>query len=150
MPLPQGQADGEDHGAGDDGGEEAHDLLGSEHLKQQGQHQVHKTGNGHAEAGVGQGDVLAGGGDQAVSAQEGEGGTQERGNLPPGDQVEQQSAETGEQQGGGNIQAGDGGNENGCAEHGEQVLHAEQELLGAAQSAGVVDGFIDRIGICHK
>ena len=64
--------------------------------------------------------------------------------------MEQQGAQTGKQQGCGNIQTGDGRNENGCAEHGEQVLHAEQELLGAAQSAGVVDGFIDRIGICHK
>ena len=146
----QGQTDADDDGTGNDGGEVAHDLLGAEDLKEQSQQQVDKTGHGHAKAGVGQRDFLTGGSHEAISTQESEGRTEESGNLPAGDQVEQQSAETGEQQGGGNIQAGDGGNENGCAEHGEQVLHAEQELLGAAQSAGVVHGFIDIFGICHK
>ena len=34
------QTDEDDDGAGDDGGEEAHDLLGAHQLEQQGQHQV--------------------------------------------------------------------------------------------------------------
>ena len=118
----QGQADGDDDGAGDDGREEAHDLLRAEELEEERQNQIYKTRHGDAEAGVGQRDVLSGSGDQAVSTQECEGGAEECGNLPSGDQVEQQRAETGKEQGGGYVQSGDCGNQNRCTEHCEQVL----------------------------
>ena len=73
----QVQADGDDDGAGDDGREEAHDLAGAEDLEQGGKNDIHKTGAGHAEAGVGQKLGVGGGavdhrGDGEVAAEEGE------------------------------------------------------------------------------
>ena len=85
-----------------------------------------------------------------VGAQKRKGRTQKRGNLPTGDQMEQQGAQTGEEQGGGHVQTGDGGDEDGCAEHGEQMLDAQNDLLGASKGAGVVHGFVACFGICHK
>ena len=123
------------------GGEEAHDLLGAKELKEQCQHQVNEAGNGHAEAGVGQRNILTGGGGETVGAQEGEGGAQESGDLPAGDQVEQQGAQACEQQGGGDIQTGQGGDQHGSAEHGEHMLQAQDQDLAGAQSLCVIDGF---------
>ena len=135
------------------GGEEAHDLLGAHQLEQQGQHQVQHARDHHAAQGVGQ-LLLAGHsgeltgvqrGDGLEAAQEGEGGTQEGGYLELGAQVEQQRAETGEQQGGLDGQgqavgAYQDGHQHGGAEHGEQVLQTQQQHTGNAQLSGVVDG----------
>ena len=146
----KGQADADNDGAGHNGREVTHDLLGTEHLEQQGKNQVHKTGNRDAKVGVGQRNGLTGGGYKPVGTQKRKGRTQKRGNLPPCDQMEQQGTQTGEEQGGGHIQTGDGGNEDGCAEHGEQMLDAQNDLLGASKGAGVVHGFVACFGICHK
>lgn len=156
----QGQADGDDHRAGDDGREEFHDLIGAEKLEQQGQHQVQQTGDRHAEAGVGQhgrvGDrgfaraVFQPRGDRQIAAQEGEGGAQEGGDLPAGDQMEQQCSQAGEKQGGGDIQAGEGGDQHCGAKHGEQVLHTQNQHFGSAQGPGVIDG-VGLVFVCwHK
>jgi len=135
----KGQADADDDGARDNGGKVAHDLFGAELLEEEGQNQVYETCAGHTEAGIGQG-LAAGaqGADGIVAADEGEGGAQEGGDLPPGDQVEQQRAQARKQQGVGHIQACQRGNQNRCAEHGEQMLYAQQQALGDTQGAGVV------------
>ena len=138
----EGQADADDDGAGNDGREEAHDLLDAEDLEQGGQDDVHETGQGHAEAGVGQQAGVHGAvhhGDGLVAADEGEGGAQEGGNLALGQQVEEQRAQTGEQQGGGHAQPGQSGDQHRGAEHGKHVLDAQHQHFGHAQLAGVVN-----------
>ena len=145
----EGQADADDDRAGDDGGEVAHDLLGAEHLKEGGENYVHQPRQSHAEAGVGQhlgvgGAVLQHGGDGLIAADEGEGGAQEGGDLPLGEEVEQQGAQTREEQGGGHAQPGEGGYQHGGAEHGEHVLHAQDEHFGSSQLPGIINGLILR------
>ena len=152
------QADEDDDGAGDDGGEEAHDLLGAHQLEQQGQHQVQGAGHHHAAQGVGQFFCAAHTGEltgvqlgyRLETAQEGEGGAQESGDLQTGAQMEQQRAQTGEQQGGldgqGQAVAGDqDGNQYRCAEHGEQMLQSQYQHPGQTQLPGVVDGFVAQV-----
>ncbi len=151
----QVQADEDDDGAGDDGREVAHDLLGTHQLEQQRQHQVQQARDDHAAQGVGQlllaghGGELAGVqvGHRLEAAQEGEGGAQEGGHLELGADVEQQRAEAGEQQrcldGQGQAVAGNqDGHQHRGAEHGEQVLQAQQQHPGDAQLSGVVDGIV--------
>ena len=149
----QSQADADDDGAGDDGREIAHDLLCAEGLEQGCQHQVDKTGTGHAEACIGQGvePVLAGqAANGRIAADKGEGGAQEGGHLPAGNQMEQQCAQAGKQQGIGHVQAGQRRNQHRCAEHGEQMLHAQNQLLGGTQGAGIIDGIGILLDFCHK
>ena len=129
------QADHDDHGAGDDGGEVPHNGLGPQNLEQQGQHQVQKTGDDDAAQGVGQFQLrvqaLIGGhgGHGGEAAQIGEGGAQEGGHLEFGAKVEQQGAQTGHQQRGLDAQGqavalDQNGYQHGGAEHGEQMLQA--------------------------
>ena len=137
----EGQTDADDDRSGDNGGEVAHDLLGTELLKEEGQDQVHKAGAGNTEAGIGKQSIAAiaaHGPDGIVAADKSEGGAQERGDLPAGDQMEQQSAETRKQQSVGHVQPGQGRHQHGGAEHGEEVLHTQQEPLGGCQGGGVV------------
>ena len=94
--------------------------------------------------------VAAHSADGIVAADESEGGTQESGNLTAGDQMEQEGAQTREQQGIGHIQAGQRGNQHGCAEHGEQVLHAQKQTLGGAQGGSIVDRIGIGFGSCHE
>ena len=147
----QRQADADDDGAGDNGREVAHDLACAEGLEKSGKHQIYKTRNRHAEAGVGKqlcigGAVRQHGSDGGIAAQERKGGAKEGGNFPAGDQMEEQCAETREQQGGGHVQAGQGGNQHRRAEHGEQVLHTQNQCLGGAQLSYVVNRFV----VFHK
>ena len=146
----EGEADGDDHRTGDDGREEAHDLLCAEELEQQGQNQVQGAGAGHAKAGVGQGDVSTAGGYQTIGAQKGKAGAEERGDLALGDEVEQQRAQAGKQQRGRDAQAGNGGNQNGGAEHGEHVLQAQHKHPRHAQFARVVDAGLGDRFFAHK
>ena len=82
------------------------------------------------------------------AAQIRKGRAQEGGDLQLGADVEQQRAETGKQQRGldGQGQAialHQNGDQHRSAEHGKQVLQAQQEHPGDAQSApGVVDGVV--------
>jgi len=61
--------------------------------------------------------------------------------------MEQQRAQTGAQQGGGNAQAGEQRHQHGGSEHGEHVLHAQDEhpartqLVRVVNALGVVDLF---------
>ena len=68
--------------------------------------------------------------------------------------MEQQGAQTGEQQGGldgqGQAVAGDqNGHQNGGAEHGEQVLQTQHQHAGYAQRPGVVDGLLAKVLFLH-
>ncbi len=57
--------------------------------------------------------------------------------------MEQQRAETGEQQRGRYAQSSKGGHEHRCAEHGEHMLEAEYDCLGPTKLAsGVVNAFV--------
>ena len=149
------QTDEDDNGAGDDGGEEAHDLLGAHQLEQQGQHQVQPAGDNDAAQGVGELFFTGHGGELAriqlgyrlEAAQEGEGGAQEGRDLELGTHMEQQRTQTRKQQCGldGERQAvalHQDGNQHRGAEHGEQMLQAQHQHPGQAQGAGVVDGLI--------
>ena len=51
-------------------------------------------------------------------------------------------ADTGEEQGSGYGKARDGGNQDGGAKHGKQVLHAQHEILGHTQLACVSDALL--------
>ena len=129
------QADHDDHGAGDDGGEVTHDRLGPQHLKEQSQHQIQETGDDDAAQSVGQlqfgvQPVIGGhGGHGGEAAQVGKGGTKESGDLELGAHMEQQGAQTGHQQGGLDAQGqavalNQNGHQHGGAKHGEQMLQA--------------------------
>ena len=64
--LRQGQANGNDNGAGDNGREVTHDLLCAEDLEQQSQHKIQKSGASDTKAGIRQWNLCAGGGDKAI------------------------------------------------------------------------------------
>ena len=142
----QVQADGDDDGAGDDGREEAHDLLGAERLEQSREDDIHKTRARDAEAGIGQhlevGLVLLLAehrSDGGVAAEEGEGRTEEGRDLAAGDEVEQERAEAREQKRVRNVEARQDGHEDRRAEHGEHVLEAEQQHSARAKLSGIID-----------
>ena len=146
------QADGDDDGAGDDGREEAHDLLHAEQLEQRREYHVHKPRYQHAEAGVGEKRVIvncravrrgADGADGVISADEGEGAAQERGDLALGQQVEKQRADAGEKQRRGYVKPGQRRNEDCRAEHGEHVLKPQHQHTRRAEGARVIDGAVD-------
>ena len=151
----QVQADEDDDGPGDDGGEEAHDLLGAHQLEQQGQHQIQQAGHHHAAQRVGQLLLAGHGGELAAvkvgngleAAQEGEGGAQEGGHLELRAHMEEQGADAGKEQSGLDVQGqtvllDQDGDQDGSAEHGEHVLEAQHQHLGGAQLPGVADGFV--------
>ena len=132
-------------------GEVAHDPFGAEDAEQGGQQDIHQPGQHDAEAGVGKhfrvGDGVAAavgehGGDGLIAADEGEGGAQEGGDLALGQKVEQQCAQSGEQQGGGYGQPGEGGDQHSGAEHGEHMLNAQDQHFGTAQLPGVIDALV--------
>ena len=117
------------------GGEVPHDGLGAQHLKEQSQHQIQETGDDDAAQSVGQlqlgiQTVIGGhGGHGGEAAQIGEGGAQESGDLELGAHMEQQSAQTGHQQGsldaqGQAVALNQNGHQHGGTEHGEQMLQA--------------------------
>ena len=148
----QRQADGDDDGAGDDGREEAHDLLDAELFEQSREQNIHQTRNKHAEAGVGEKRVIkygrpvsrgADGADGVVAADEREGAAEEGGNLALGDQVEEQRADAGEQKRGGDVQTGQRRDKNGRAEHGEHMLQAKQQHLGRTEGTRVINGAVN-------
>ena len=152
----QGQADGDDDGAGDDGREEAHDLLGAKNLKQIRKDDVHKTCARDAEAGIGQhlevGLVLLLAehrSDGGVAAEEGEGRAEEGRDLAAGDEVEQQRAEAREQKRVRNVEARQDGHEDRRAEHGEHVLESEQQHSARAELSGVIDAGFRNFAFSH-
>ena len=144
------QADGDDDGAGDDRGEEAHDFLHADALDYRRKDNIHKAGDRDAEAGVGQQLGFAVGSDCPVTGEVSEGGAEERGNFAPGDKVEQQRAETGKQQRGGNVKPGQCGDEHGRAEHGEHVLEAEDEHARSAKLARIKNGTVNGFLVFHS
>ena len=147
------QADHDDHRARDDGREVTHDLFRAEHLEEEREHEVEETCDHDAAERVGELrfgiETFVGGHrrDRGEAAEVGERGAEERGDLELGAHVEQQRAETGEQQRrlDGERQAvalDQNGDEHRRAEHGEHVLQAQDQHSGGAQLSGVVDGFV--------
>ena len=142
------QTDGDDDGAGDDGREKSHHLAGAESGDKSREDEVHQAGEENTQASVGEGggNGQSGGDthffDSGISAEEGEGGAEEGRNFPFGHEMENQGADTREEQGGGDGQTGDGRDQNGGAEHGEHVLETEESHSGRAQGPGIVDGLL--------
>ena len=158
----QGQADADDDGAGDHRGQKAHDPLDAHDLDDQCQHQIQKTGDDHAAAGIGDLVIGAHGGIGAAvqvgnggeAAQKCEGGAEESRHLQLGAQMEDQGAHTGAEQGGGHgdapgqrLAAGgleiahdQDGHQDGRAEHGEHMLETQNQRLGNAK---LLEGIAD-------
>ena len=145
------QADGDDDGASDHRREELHDAADAKGGDQQAGHQIDQTRERNGSAGIGQhlgvgnGQVAVGisqhGSHDGKAAQIRKGGAEECRDLLFGDKVEQQGAQTGTQQSGGNAQAGEQRHQNRCAEHGKHVLHTQNEHPACAQLFGVVYAF---------
>ena len=151
------QADGDDDRARDDRREEAHDLARAERFEQGREDDIHQARAQNAEAGVGEhlkvGLILEFAehrGNSRVAAEERERGTEERGDFAAGDEVEQERAETGEQQRGGDVQTRQDRDKDSRAEHGEHVLEAQQEHPAFAQRAGIIDAFFGNFVLCHN
>ena len=154
------QADGDDDGAGDHRREELHDAADTKGGDQQAGHQIDQTRERNGSAGIGQ-HLGVGNGQVAISisqhgshdgeaAQICKGRAEECRDLLFGNEVEQQGAQTGTQQRGGNAQAGEQRHQNRCAEHGKHVLHTQNEhpasakLFGVIYALGVIDLFAHR------
>ena len=156
----QDQTNGDDDGACDHRREEFHNAADAKGGDEQADQQVQNAGQCHARAGVGQhfgignGQVAVcvsqHGGYNGKTAQVGKRGTKEGRDLALGDKVEQQGAQTGTEQSGGNAQAGEQGHQHSCAEHGKHVLQAQDqhpsgaELPGIVNALGVIDLFTHR------
>ena len=136
--VRQRDADADDDGAGHDRREVTHDLIGAKGLEQHGHDHVQQTRARNADARIGN-PVCACAAVfhqflyRSVAAQECEGGTQERGHLPLGQQVEQQRAQTGEQQRRADAQTRQGRHQHRCAKHGENMLEAQQKHFSGTQ-----------------
>ena len=64
--------------------------------------------------------------------------------------MEEQRAETGEEQRGGNVQTGERRDKDGRAEHGEHVLQSEHQHARLAEGSRVVNGFGSDLFLCHN
>lgn len=130
------QADGNDDRAGNDGREKAHDFAHAEHFDQAAQEYINQAGYDNAASRVGQHlagrPVRAKRRDRRVAAQERKAGAEERRYLALGDQVEQQRADSREQQRRRDADACQNGHEHRRAEHREGVLRAKDQHLGNA------------------
>ena len=147
----QNQADGNDDGAGDNRGEELHHLADAERGNQRAEQHIHKAGQCHSRAGVGQVlGVLTVVGHNGKAAQIGKAGAKECRNLALAQEVEQQRAQTGAQQGGADAQTGQQGNEHSCAEHCKHVLRTQNEQLGCAELLGIIDALRVIHFFCHE
>ena len=63
--------------------------------------------------------------------------------------MEQQRAETREQQRGGNVKTGQDRNQNGRAEHGEHMLEAQHEHTALAEGSGVINALFRNFVLTH-
>ena len=156
----QDQTNRDDDGACDHRREEFHNAADAKGGDEQADQQVQNAGQCHARAGVGQhfgidnGQVAVcvsqHGGYNGKTAQVSKRGAKEGRDLALGDKVEQQGAQTGTEQSGGNAQAGEQGHQHSCAEHGKHVLQAQDqhpsgaELPGIVNALGVIDLFTHR------
>ena len=154
------QTDGDNDGAGDHRREELHDAADAKGGDQQAGHQIDQTRECNGSAGirqhlsVGNGQVAIGisqhGSHDGEAAQICKGGAEECRDLLFGDEVEQQRAQTGTQQSGGNAQAGEQRHQNRCAKHSKHMLHTQNkhsagaQLFGIVYALGVIDLFAHR------
>ena len=146
----EAEADRDDDRAGDDRREAAHHSLDAERLDRGGQHEVDEARARDAQAGVGKKLLVEDGvaarniredGHRRVAAEERERRAEERGDLPAGDQVEEQRARAGHQESRPDVEARDQRDGDGGPEHGEHVLEAEdQGFRGAELGGALADG----------
>ena len=123
-------------------------LLRAEGREQAGEHEIKKACAEDSDAGVGKG--LGGGktlgfthrDDGGIPAEEREGRAEERRDPHLGQEVEQESAETCEKQGGRHGETGDDRDQDRGSEHGEHVLEAEGKHLPGTEGTGIVDGLL--------
>ena len=148
------QTDGDDDRARDHGREEAHDFLRAEGGEQAGQDEIHQTGTGDTDAGIGQrfgqreapvGTHLR---DGSVASEECEGRSEECGDLHFGQQVEDQGSQSGKKKGCRDRQPCNDRDEDSRSEHCEQVLQSEERHPGLTQLTGVVDSLV--LGVGHS
>ena len=129
--IGQGNADADNDGTRDNGREEAHHLLGTESLKEDGQNYIQQTCACHADACVGnpvsaRAAVFHQFPHGEVSPKERKGRAQECRHLPLGQQMKQQGAQTCKQQRCADAQACQGRHQHRGAKHGEHVLKTEE------------------------
>lgn len=122
------------------GREEAHNARGAECAEERRKHQVKQAGACDAQACVGQKFGLAVGGDGSVARDERERRAQKRWHLALGQNMEEQRAQTGEQQRVAYRKAREYRHQNGGAEHREHVLDAQHKHARLAKGGRVVNG----------
>ena len=146
----KGKADCDDDRTGDNGREKAHDFFYTEGFEQGSQNNVHQSCNGNTEAGIRQKcrvTVWCNGG---VPADESERAAQKSRNLAPGYKMEQQCAETCEQQRRCHVKAGQCRDKNRCAEHGKHVLDAENQHFRRSEGTCVIDYIVYFLRFSHS
>ena len=74
-----------------------------------------------------------------VSADKGEGRAEECRNLHLGEKVEEEGADTGEEEGSAYGQTRESGDQDSGAEHGEHVLESQNQHFRTPKGAGVID-----------
>ena len=80
-----------------------------------------------------------------VSADEGERRAEESRNLHLGEKVEEEGADTGEEEGSAYGQTRESGDQDSGAEHGKHVLETQNQHFRTPKGTGV----IDRVLLCH-
>ena len=140
--LRQGQPDGDNDRPRDDGRKISHDTAGAKGAKCRRQQEVDQPRTGNPKARIGQKRRVALRCDRRVACQEGKGGAQEGGHLPLCDHVEQQRAHPRKEERRADAEPRQKGHQDGGPEHGEQVLHAQDQHPAHAKGPGVVDGLI--------
>ena len=140
-----GEADEDNHRAGDNRGEETHHPLDAHQLDNARQRQVEQPGHHNAAAGIGQLFCLGEAGKLAgfqglyrsEAAQEGKGGTQEGRHFELAQEMEQQRPHPGAEQRGLDAEACDNRHQDSGPKHGEHVLQAQQQHLWQAELPGI-------------
>ena len=146
----KGKANCDDDRAGNNGREIAHDFFYTEGFEKGSQNNIHQSCNGNTEAGVRQKCRITVWCNGGVPADESERAAQESRNFAAGYKMEQQCAETCEQQCCCNVKAGQCRDKNGCAEHGKHVLNAENQHFRCSEGTCVIDYIVYFLRFSHS
>ena len=130
----EGKAQYHDDGSNDDGREYAGYTVLTQDLEQQGKQQIKDCHAQNAALRVGDAHFANDGGN---TGDDGEGAAQERGDHPLIDELIDDGADAGAEQGDGNIQTAEDGNQDNTA-HGQGVLQAQDGLLTGGKVIGKV------------
>ncbi len=130
----EGKAQYHDDGSNDDGREYAGYTVLTQDLEQQGKQQIKDCHAQNAALRIGDAHFANDGGN---TGDDGEGAAQERGDHLLIDELIDDGADAGAEQGDGNIQTAENGNQNDAA-HGQRVLETENGLLRGSKVVGKV------------